>query len=122
MIFSLNKQKSSSFIIISSVFISITSMAQSIPVAELASVKSDCVKKCTEAEQAALTCDVLCSCVSNRFKAELKYSEFQAILAEMDSGNFKPTTKRFLDETGLVCTIELGNVLAEQENLKKNKN
>lgn len=122
MIFSLSAKKSSPFITIGAIVFSSIAMAQSIPDEELATVKSDCVKKCTEAQQEALTCDVLCSCVSNRFQTELNFDEFKAILKEMDNQRFRPETKRFLDETGLVCTAELGNILAEQENLKKNPN
>ena len=122
MIISFKLQKSTPLVVLFSMFFTSTVLSQSIPSDELAIVKSDCIQKCTEAEQESLTCDILCSCVSNRFQSELKYSDFQAILKEMDSGNFTPSIKRFLDETGLVCTAELGNVLAEQEKIKKNTN
>jgi hypothetical protein len=122
MIFSLIPKKSSPFLIMGSLFLSFSVFAQSIPEAELATVKTDCIQKCEEAQEEGLTCDILCSCVSNRFESELNYSEFKSILREMDAGIFSPATKRFLDETGLVCTLELGNILAEQEKLKKNKN
>lgn len=87
-----------------------TAAAADIPKELLAQDYANCMQGCLAVDEKPV-CDILCSCAVQRFGAELDFTAYNLLAAEMARDELSSENRAFLDDTGKVCEGELNRAL-----------